>query len=150
LAEATVEMRVFDPEIFDFGVESILGLQNEEKVSNANGNYECKVSVELKEQSAPWPSNPGTEKLFGVWEEAAKLLGTSVFREERGGLSDGNAIWHTIPTIDGLGPYGAHSHCSERNPEEGKNQEFANRSSFVPKALLNTLAILKLIEKSTE
>ena len=147
LAEATVEMRVFDPEVFDFGVESILALQDEDKVSNANGNYECKVSIELKEQSAPWPTNPGTEKLFAVWQEAAKLLGTSVYREERGGLSDGNAIWHTIPTIDGLGPYGAHSHCSERNPEQGKNQEFANRSSFVPKALLNTLAILKLIEK---
>ncbi len=148
LAEAKVEMRTFDPEVFDFGVQSILALQDEEKISNANGNFECKVSIELNDQSAPWPTNPGTEKLFQVWEEAGADLGVSVHREERGGLSDGNNLWHTIPTVDGLGPYGANSHCSEHNPAEGKNQEFANRSSFVPKALLNTMAILKLIEQA--
>jgi len=150
LAEAKVEMRTFDPEIFDFGVKSILALQDDKKVSNANGNFKCKVSIKLTDQSAPWPSNPGTEKLLKVWGEAAKNLGVSVHREERGGLSDGNALWHTIPTIDGLGPYGAHSHCSERNPAEGKNQEFANRSSFVPKTVFNTMAILKLVEQETK
>jgi len=145
-AEAKVEMRAFDSNVFDAGVKSILALQDQAEVSNANGNYDCQVSIELTDQSAPWPSNPGTEKLFQVWEEAAKSLGVSVTREERGGLSDGNALWHTIPTIDGLGPYGANAHCSERKPAEGKNQEFANRSSFVPKALLNIFGILKLIE----
>ena len=145
-AEAKVEMRTFDSEVFDAGVKSILALQDQAEVSNANGNYDCQVSIELTDQSAPWPSNPGTEKLLQVWKEAAKSLGLSVIREERGGLSDGNALWHTIPTIDGLGPYGANAHCSEHNPEEGKDQEFANRSSFVPKALLNIFGVLKLIE----
>ncbi len=150
LAEAEVEMRTFDPEVFDFGVQSILALQDDEKISNANDNYECKISIELNAQSAPWPSNPGTEKLFKIWQQAAEPLGFSVIREERGGLSDGNNLWHTIPTIDGLGPYGANAHCSERNPEEGKDQEFATRSSFVPKALLNTFSIIKLVQDSRE
>jgi len=147
---ARVEMRTFDPDIFDFGVQSMLALQDQQKISNPNGNYECKVNIELTDQSAPWPSNQETDKLLHIWEEAAKKLGFSVRREARGGLSDGNGLWHTIPTIDGLGPYGANSHCSERNPAEGKNQEFANRSSFVPKALLNTFGILHLIEKHTQ
>ncbi len=147
-AEAKVEMRTFDPEVFDAGVENILALQNLAEVSSANGSYDCKVNIELTDQSAPWPSNSGTEKLLQVWKEAAEPLGISIHREERGGLSDGNALWHTLPTIDGLGPYGANAHCSERSPEEGKDQEFVNRSSFVPKALLNTLGILKLIEQA--
>ncbi|MBM3145679.1 MAG: M20 family metallopeptidase [Chloroflexi bacterium] len=145
-AEARVEMRAFDPHVFDAGVKNILALQNQVEVSNANGNYNCKVNIELDNRTAPWPTNPGTEKLLTIWQEAAAQLGISVLREERGGLSDGNFLWHSIPTIDGLGPYGINAHCSERDPKTGKEPEFVSRSSFAPKALSNVMAILKLIE----
>lgn len=148
IAEAMVEMRTFTPDIFDRGVKRMLALQENAHISNARGNYTCKVEIELTDQSAPWPANPGTEKLFKIWQETSKPLGFTVIEERRGGLSDGNAICLSIPTIDGLGPYGANSHCSERSSDGSKDQEFANRSSFVPKALLNTFAILNLIEQN--
>ena len=69
--------------------------------------------------------------------------------EERGGLSDGNLIWDAAPTLDGLGPWGDNEHCSERNVDGSKLPEYVEVSSFVPKAALNTAAILKLIEPFT-
>lgn len=150
LAEAKGEMRTYDPEIFDAGVEKLLALQEQAQVANARGNYQCSVEIEIMDQSVPWPQNPGTLKLFNIWKAAAEPLGITVIEERRGGLSDGNALCLTIPTIDGLGPYGANAHCSERSDDGSKDQEFANRSSFVPKALLNTFAMLKLIKQNQE
>jgi glutamate carboxypeptidase len=65
--------------------------------------------------------------------------------QERGGLSDGNLIWDAVPTLDGLGPWGDNDHCSERSLDGTKLPEYVEISSFVPKALLNTLAILNLL-----
>ena len=148
LAEAKVEMRTFSDKVFDGAVKKMLALQNNAHITDAPGNYKCTVEIKLTDQSVPWPDNPGTLKLFQIWGEAAETLGFSVIEEKRGGLSDGNAICLTIPTIDGLGPYGANAHCSERSDDGSKDQEFANRSSFVPKALLNTFAILKLLDQT--
>jgi glutamate carboxypeptidase len=50
-----------------------------------------------------------------------------------------------VPTIDGLGPAGGNAHCSERSLDGSKDQEYVRISSFVPKASLNSLAILKLL-----
>ena len=52
-------------------------------------------------------------------------------------------------TLDGLGPAGAHFHCSERSADGSKEQEFVRRSSFVPKALLNCNALLSLLGASS-
>lgn len=149
LAEAKVEMRTFSQEVFDQGVRDMLNLQENAHIENANANFKCKVHIDLVTQSPPWPDNPGTQQLFSIWEQVAEPLGFTILEEKRGGLSDGNALCLTIPTIDGLGPYGANAHCSEHDPENGKGQEFANKSSFVPKALLNVLAIQELIKQST-
>ena len=58
--------------------------------------------------------------------------------------ADGNALWNSFPTLDGLGPRGEHSHCSEHDPAEGKEQEWVDVDSFVPKMVLNTVALLRL------
>ncbi len=149
-ARATVEMRAYSTETFNHGVQNILALQDQAQVSNANRTYHCTVNIELSEQTTPWPENPGSEKLLAIWQAAGEALDITVQREARGGLSDGNTLWDKLPTIDGLGPYGAHSHCSERSPDGSKDQEFANKSSFVPKALLNCLAIIKLIQEKRQ
>ncbi|HMQ56322.1 MAG TPA: hypothetical protein PKD98_29850, partial [Anaerolineae bacterium] len=83
---------------------------------------------------------------LAVWQEAAESLGLRVEPERRGGLSDGNHIWRQIPTLDGLGPAGGNAHCSERSADGSKDQEYVLVSSFVPKALLNIVAILRLIK----
>ena len=69
-----------------------------------------------------------------------------VSSEERGGLSDGNLIWDAVPTLDGLGPWGDNDHCSERSPDGSKLPEYVEMNRFVPKALLNVTAILKMVE----
>jgi glutamate carboxypeptidase len=73
-------------------------------------------------------------------------MGIQVSPEERGGLSDGNLLWNDFPTLDGLGPTGANAHCSERSQDGSKDQEYAERSSFIPKTMLNVVAILELLD----
>jgi glutamate carboxypeptidase len=96
----------------------------------------------------PWPRNPGTDGLYKVWKQAGDELGVLMNCEERGGLSDGNLIWDAVPTLDGLGPWGDNDHCSERSPDGSKLPEFVEVTSFVPKAVLNTTAILRLCNSS--
>jgi glutamate carboxypeptidase len=55
-----------------------------------------------------------------------------------------------VPTLDGLGPWGDNEHCSERSPDGSKLPEFVTVNSFVPKAAVNALAILKLIDAATQ
>lgn len=145
LAEARGEMRAFLPEIYAQGVADLLALAGEGEVSSTEG-YRCKVKVEVTEQTAPWPRNPNTEHLFEIWIAAGEDCGLNVSREERGGLSDGNMIWHRFPTLDGLGPAGDNAHCSERSPDGSKDQEYVLASSFVPKARLNIAALLRLVK----
>lgn len=147
-AEAQVEMRAFHPDIFEEGIASMLALNQLSTVRSPDGSYTCRVNVEILQRVMPWSPNPASDRLLHVWQEAAEALGMSVEREERGGLSDGNLIWQQIPTIDGLGPSGGNAHCSERSPDGSKDQEFVDVTSLVPKALLNTLAILKLIDQT--
>jgi len=80
-----------------------------------------------------------------VWQQAGAALGQAVAPEERGGLSDGNPLWETLPILDGLGPVGANAHRSEQSTDGSKEQEYVLASSFVPKAVLNAAAILLLI-----
>ncbi|HTL15898.1 MAG TPA: M20/M25/M40 family metallo-hydrolase [Patescibacteria group bacterium] len=114
-------------------------------ISTADG-YRCHVKVEITSESRPWPRNSDTDRLLQLWMDTAARLGTNVQGEERGGLSDGNGLWDAVPTLDGLGPWGDNDHCSERSPDGSKLPEFVEISSFVPKALLNVLAIATLLD----
>jgi glutamate carboxypeptidase len=144
-AEATVEMRAFSPKIFQGGLQKILALDGNSQVSSQDG-YPCRASIQVLDQTAPWPRNEGTDRLFTLWSEIGAQLGMQTIEEERGGLSDGNLLWEHFPTLDGLGPSGANAHCSESTPDGRKEQEYVLVPSFVPKAMLNTLAIVSLIE----
>jgi glutamate carboxypeptidase len=144
-AEAVVEMRTFAPHIFDEGMHNILALNGSSEVSSSDG-YRCQVRVEVLDQTEPWPHNDATERLFVVWKDAADSLGMQVREEQRGGLSDGNYLWGRVPVLDGLGPSGNNAHCSERDPQRGKDQEYVSIASFIPKALLSTIALLKLVQ----
>ncbi len=143
-ATAWVEMRAFDMDAYHHGVRQMLALQEMETLSSNDG-YQCMVLVDIHRQTKPWPKNAGTEQLYAVWRDSAESLGYQVTWQARGGLSDGNFTWENVPTIDALGPDGANVHCSERSADGSKDQEYAIRSSFVPKALLNTVAVLNLV-----
>jgi glutamate carboxypeptidase len=147
-AAASVEMRAFDPHVFEEGVASILALNDFCSVRSASDGYPCTVHIRLEGRWRPWPDNEGTRSLFDVWAAAARELGTaSVAYQSRGGLSDGNWLWDLLPTIDGLGPEGDNSHSSERSADGSKDQEYVLASSFVPKAALNVTAILRLLAR---
>lgn len=147
LVVAKGEMRTFDLEVYHQGIADLLALQNNSSVNSADG-FPCTIEIEITNRMNPWPPNAKTENLFAIWEQAAKRLGYRLNPEARGGLSDGNHIWDAIPCIDGLGPMGRNGHCSERAKDGSKDQEFANKSSFVPKTILNFFAIRDLIASS--
>lgn len=146
LATALVEMRTFSPQVFQEGVAAMMTLPDQVVVKSHQHGYPCQVSVEIVRQTQPWPRNPATDRLFAAWEAAGRELNLEIKPEERGGLSDGNMFWHLLPTLDGLGPAGTNAHCSERSPDGSKEQEYVLQTSFVPKATLNILAILRLIQ----
>ncbi len=145
-AVASGEMRAFLPEVYHEGLAQLLALSDQASVRSRKDGYPCRVNIEIIDQTPPWPRNRATDRLLGIWQQSARRLNMQVLPEERGGLSDGNQVWAHIPTIDGLGPAGRNAHCSEQSPDGSKEQEYVMVSSFVPKALLNILAVLKLIE----
>ena len=145
-AMATLEMRAFDAAAYARTKDAILAMDGEGAVANSAG-YACRIRVVLDDETGPWPVNAGTERLAELWRDAGAELGLRVAREMRGGLSDGNVLWPRFATLDGLGPRGGNSHCSEQSADGAKEQEWVSASSFVPKALLNARAIERLTRR---
>ena len=145
-ATASGEVRAFSPELLDESVEGLLTLSKNSTVQSHQGDYACSVTVDIQRRWGPWPPNSATDSLLAYWQQAADEMGVKIVRDERGGLSDGNFLWDHVPTLDGLGPSGGNAHCSERSPDGKKDQEYVELLSLAPKATLNTLAILRLLE----
>ena len=145
-ATAGVELRAFSQPIFEAGVEQMLALEGPvDFAGNGRGDKRSQAVIKLLRKVSPWSRNEASDSLLAIWQAAGQQIGWTVVPEARGGLSDGNITWQSIPTIDGLGPLGANAHCSERRDDGSKDQEYVRSSSFVPLALLNTLAILRLV-----
>ncbi len=146
-AWAEGEFRAFDPEVYARAMADLKALAGPGEVRSVADRFACTVEVKILSESRPWPRNPGTDHLVHVWESAGREAGISIGAHERGGLSDGNLIWDAVPTLDGLGPWGDNDHCSERSADGQKVPEYVDVTSFVPKAMVNVLAILRLLEK---
>ena len=144
-AVAEGEFRAFSPEVCQQAKSSLLSLAGAGQIRSVADGFACQVTVEITSESRPWPKNPATDRLIALWTRTAAELGRTLLPEHRGGLSDGNTLWDVVPTLDGLGPWGDNDHCSERSLDGSKLPEFVEVSSFVPKALLNVLAIAKLL-----
>ena len=147
-ATAEGEFRTFTPEAYARGKTALLALAGRGEVRSPADGYACDVKIDILSECRPWPHNAATDSVFALWKQAGEELGQPVLAEERGGLSDGNLIWDAVPTLDGLGPWGDNDHCSERNADSSKLPEFVDADSFVPKALLNVTAVIKLVRQS--
>ena len=146
-ASAELEMRAFAPDVYAAAKARILGLAGDGEISSSEGKeHRCHVQVQMRHETGPWPRNVGTDRLIQIWRKAGADAGINVRHEERGGLSDGNVLWDAFPTVDGLGPCGENSHCSEQTSDGRKEQEWVDADSFVPKAVLNISAMLKLLQ----
>lgn len=144
------ELRAFDPAVLAEGIDAIRELDSASSVRSVHDGFPAALDVRVGRLQPPWPRNDGSAALFDCWRRAALLIGVGVEEEARGGLSDGNLLWDSLPTLDGLGPVGDNAHCSERSPDGSKEQEFIDVESLVPKALLNCLGVLLLIDKYRE
>lgn len=143
-AIAEGEFRAFTPDVYENGKSALLALAGPGEICSRTDGFRCGVKVEILTESRPWPRNRATDALYQFWKQAGDELKIPVNLQERGGLSDGNLIWDAVPTLDGLGPWGDNDHCSERSVDGSKMPEYVELSGIVPKAMLNTLAILKL------
>ncbi len=144
-AVARLEMRAFDDQVYAEILAKIREMTKLATVRSAADGFPCQVSLIIEQETKPWPKNEATDRLLAIWQGAAERLNLRVEPEERGGLSDGNNTWYTVPTLDGLGVAGGNSHCSERSEDGTKDQEYCVVSSFVPKAVLNATAVLDLL-----
>lgn len=144
-AVAEGELRAFDPDVFNVARQAILSLAGKGDVTSVADRYPCEIKVEMLSESSPWPRNPDTDRLCKLWEQVGTEMGLLVGEHERGGLSDGNLVWDAVPTIDGLGPWGDNSHCSERSADGSKEPEYLEVSTFVSKAAWNVLALIRLV-----
>ncbi|HEX8371365.1 MAG TPA: M20/M25/M40 family metallo-hydrolase [Chthoniobacterales bacterium] len=146
-ASAVFEMRAFDPAVYQAAREKILAWNGRSTVVAKDSSSQCRVRVSIIHETVPWPHNPGTAQLLEVWKTATEDAGLAFFAEDRGGLSDGNVLWSYMPTLDGLGPQGENSHCSERNPAQGKDAEWVAPDSFLMKSAVNVTAISRLLQQ---
>ncbi|HSH95891.1 MAG TPA: M20/M25/M40 family metallo-hydrolase [Roseimicrobium sp.] len=145
-AVAEGELRAFTPEAYNCAIGRLKSLAGEGTVRSITDKHPCRISIEILTETRPWPANAGSDSLFRHWEAAGKEYGVLIGSQERGGLSDGNLIWDHVPTLDGLGPSGEFSHCSERSADGSKVPEYVDLPSFVPKALVNVNAIRRLLK----
>lgn len=144
-AVAEGEFRAFTTAVYQHGKAALLALAGPGEVKSPADGYRCQIRVEILTESSPWPRNAATDRLYQDFEAAGQEVGYPINMQERGGLSDGNLIWDAVPTLDGLGPWGDNDHCSERSADGSKLPEYVEVSGFAPKALLNVVAILKLL-----
>jgi len=147
-AVAEGELRAYDPEVYQAAKAQLLALAGPGEVKSPTDGFQCQIKVEILTETRPWPRNPATDRLCQFWEQAGQELNLPVSGYQRGGLSDGNQIWDAVPTLDGLGAWGDGDHCSERSADGAKLPEYVEKSGFVPRAAMNTIAILKLIAAS--
>jgi glutamate carboxypeptidase len=150
--EAVVEgeLRALDPATLESARSALLALRGPGDVKAVGDGFPCEIAVEILSESRAWPRNADTDRIAAIWQRVSAAEGTPLVTQTRGGLSDGNLIWDAVPTLDGLGPYGENSHCSERSADGTKLPEFVEVSSFVPKARINVLAILELLRSAPQ
>lgn len=138
-AVAELEMRAYEPDILRRAGEDIEALAASK---TANGSV---ISISCLGTTPAWPNDASTQALYQQWEAAADLLGMPMKSVSRGGLSDANYLCQLGPTLDGLGPSGGNAHCSERTADGTKVPEYVDVPSFIPKATLSALALVRML-----
>jgi len=136
-AVAELEMRAFEPQVLADAAAALEALAGPTEAG-------AEIRVECLGRTAAWPGGSATDALFTAWHQAGAVMGLPVQRMARGGLSDANYLCTLAPTLDALGPSGSNAHCSERSADGHKQPEYVDTDSFVPKTVMNLLALKNL------
>ncbi|TDU72809.1 glutamate carboxypeptidase [Prosthecobacter fusiformis] len=136
-AVTELEMRAFEPQVLEEAAQALAALAGRTEAG-------AEIIVECMGTTAAWPGGTTTDALFAAWEKAGAAMGLSVHPMARGGLSDANYLCTLAPTLDAMGPGGGNAHCSERSADGSKLPEFVDVDSFVPKVVMNVLALAEL------
>jgi glutamate carboxypeptidase len=140
-AVCLVDMRTSNPADFRRGIRRILALSGPGSFKSPYDGQRAQIKVSLLPEFVPWPETPKNRKLASLILDCARKLKQPLGTYTAGASSDGNFFHDIVPTIDGLGPVGANSHCAVHAPARGRMQEHAFRSSFVRRALLSVMAV---------
>ena len=141
-AVAELEMRAFDPEALEDAGAALEALAG----TTAGG---AELFIERLGATAAWPGGAATEALLTHWQNAGAALNLPVLPMARGGLSDSNYLSHLGPTLDGMGPSGGNAHCSQRSSDGGMMPEYVEPLTFVPKAVMNVLALRGMLTQAS-
>jgi len=147
--ELMIEMRAPDMEVFEEAAQKLESFCEKYRHDDME-HLPSPMTATRVSGMLPWEKNAGSNHVFSHYERAASILGFSVVKQVRGGLSDGNRLWRDFPTVDGCGAPGAHPHCAMEDPEHNKFQEVINWPKVAPKAALNALTIISLLKGDGE
>lgn len=105
-------------------------------VEDVDGRDGIEASLHGRFTRPPKVRTPALESLIGEISTCRDLLGMDFAWEDTGGCCDGNNLAAAgLPNIDNLGVVGAHIHS---------HQEFMHIPSFVPRAQLSALLLMRL------
>jgi glutamate carboxypeptidase len=143
-ARLWLDVRSESVEDHEDALRFVQALAGEGSVRARSDGHPCTIAVRTLAGYPPWMPNAGSERLAAHALEAGSRLGIVHELEHRHGASDGCHTWDLAPTLDGLGPAGAHIHCAEHDPAAGKQRESIRRSSLRERALLTALTVARV------
>ena len=139
-ASAELEVRAHNPVAMEEAHRALLALGLDHGMPQ-----QARLTVERLGTTPAWPESEQTSRAFSHWAHAAVQIGLKAVATSRGGLSDANYLCALGATLDGLGPSGGNAHCSERSTNGLKMPEYLDVESLVPKAVMNVLALCRLL-----
>ncbi len=99
-----------------------------------------KVSFKMPHHRPPMQKSEEADKLYKLYKDVSLSLGVKCEEASTGGGSDANFLSAMgIPSLDGLGAFGAHSHTQK---------EYTLKETILQKIKIFTIFAIKLIEKN--
>ena len=103
-AYAEIDLRAFTPGAAEATIAEMRGIAAESMVPGTTAEFWGSL------QFPPLPRKPANEKLFGLVQQVARVVGFEAVEYITGGGSDGNHTGQVVPTMDGMGARGDGAH----------------------------------------
>ncbi len=125
-AGAEIDLRITSPEEGARVIAAMRAIAARTHVPGATATLTGEIGTPA------WQTNDGTKRMLTLLGRAGEALNITIAGVTTGGGSDGSRVANRIPTLDGLGPVGNHTHSPN---------EFVEIASLVDRAALLALFI---------